>query len=155
VAQENQETTQAAHDADQRPGDDQSEIHQPAKLLRIAHMVRTMLDEVGTTELDEPGRRRLADLHNHLLEELEEIVSDDLGKELAEVTTSLRDGTPSGPELRVAQAQLAGWLEGLFRGIQASMAAQQQSAAQQLEQMKRRAIGEGPGQQAGGSGQYL
>lgn len=129
------------------------EIEEPAKLLRIAHMVRSMLDEVRTTELDEAGRARLADVHQRSIDALREVVSGDLEEELAEVADHLGEGTPTGSELRVAQAQLAGWLEGLFRGIQASMAAQQQATKQQLAQMQQQQQQQqvsGPG-----SGQYL
>jgi hypothetical protein len=127
-----------------------SDIEEPAKLLRIAHMVRSMLDEVRTTELDEAGRARLADVHRRAVAALREVVSDDLEEELTDVADQLGDETPTGSELRVAQAQLAGWLEGLFRGIQATMAAQQQAAKQQLAQIQQE-------QQEGtsGSGQYL
>lgn len=129
----------------------QEEVEHPTRLMRIAHMVRSMLDEVRATELDEAGRERLAEIHDQAIASLKEIVSEDLGAELEEMSL-LPDGTPSGSELRVAQAQLAGWLEGLFRGIQASMATQQQ--LQQLAQLQRRQAIEGGGRQ-GGAGQYL
>ncbi|MBW3578236.1 MAG: bacterial proteasome activator family protein [Actinobacteria bacterium] len=135
-------------DGDKPP---QEEVEHPTRLMRIAHMVRSMLDEVRTTELDEAGRERLAEIHDQAIASLKEIVSEDLGAELEEMNL-LPDGTPSGSELRVAQAQLAGWLEGLFRGIQASMATEQQ--LQQLAQFQRRQAIEGGGRQ-GGAGQYL
>ncbi len=130
------------------------EVEHPTKLLRIAHSTRSMLDEVKTTELDEAGRKRLADIHNRTIESLKEILSEDLSEELTEDVQGLHEGdTPTGAELRVAQAQLAGWLEGLFRGIQASMATQQMAAQKQLQQMKQqKAIEGGQGQ---GTGQYL
>ncbi len=131
---------------------EREEVEHPAKLLRIAHMVKSMLDEVRTTELDEAGRRRLADIHNRAVEELRGIVSEDLQDELADVRTGVEgDDAPTGDELRVAQAQLAGWLEGLFRGIQASMAAQARQAQQQLVGGQG---GQGPDDSAP-SGQYL
>lgn len=126
------------------------EIEEPAKLLRIAHMIRSMLDEVKTTELDEAGRQRLAEIHNQTLEELHGIVSEDLREELQDVTAGVEaDGAPSGAELRVAQAQLAGWLEGLFRGIQASMAAQARQSQQQIQ------AAAASGDESSRSGQYL
>ncbi|MGZ6772866.1 MAG: proteasome activator, partial [Mycobacteriaceae bacterium] len=47
------------------------------------------------------------------------------------------EATPSESELRIAQAQLVGWLEGLFHGIQTAIYAQQMAARAQLEQMRR------------------
>lgn len=130
----------------------ESEIEHPAKLLRIAHTVRSLLDEVKTTEVDEAGRRRLAEIHERVLKSLHEIVSEDLSEELEGLTSGASDDeVPSAAELRIAQAQLAGWLEGLFRGIQASMASQQRMLQQQLQQMQEQG---GPGQQQRG-GQYL
>ncbi len=114
------------------------EIEHPTKLLRLAHMIRSMLDEVQHTELDEAGRRRLADINERTVSQLQEVMSENLGEELVELSAPLHgDDTPSGSELRVVQAQLAGWLEGLFRGIQASMATQQMAAQHQLEQLRR------------------
>lgn len=130
-----------------REGD---EVEHPAKLLRIAHMIKSMLDEVRTADLDEAGRKRLADIHNRAVEELREIVSEDLQEELADVRASVEsEEAPTAAELRVAQAQLAGWLEGLFRGIQASMAAQ---ARQAQEQLMRAQSGD---EETSPSGQYL
>lgn len=148
-----EESTNPEVEDPQQEGDvgRREEIEEPAKLLRIAHMVRTTLDEVRTTELDEAGRDRLAELLKRSVDALSEVISDDLSDELKDVTEQLHDGTPSGPELRVAQAQLAGWLEGLFRGIQASMAAQQQSAQQQLQKMQK----QGQLESGGSAGQYL
>lgn len=133
------------------------EVEHPTKLLRIAHSVRSMLDEVKVTDLDEAGRKRLADIHNRTVTSLREILSEDLSDELSEDMQFLHDEIPTGSELRIAQAQLAGWLEGLFRGIQASMATQQMAAKQQLQQMRQqRALGQGGGDQGeGGTGQYL
>lgn len=131
----------------------ESEIEHPAKLLRIAHTVRSLLDEVKTTELDEAGRRRLAEIHDRVMTSLHEIVSEDLSAELEGITAGAPDeDVPSAAELRIAQAQLAGWLEGLFRGIQASMASQQRLLQQQLQQMQEQ--GGRPGEQTRG-GQYL
>lgn len=134
------------------PGADDAEqkeaVTHPSKLIRIASMVRTLLDEVRQAPLDEAGRARLRQIHEHSLEALETVLSDDLRQELEEVVLPFTSDTPSESELRIAQAQLVGWLEGLFHGIQASMFTQQAMAQQQMEQMRRRSI-EG-GQRPGG-----
>jgi len=132
-------------------------VSSPSKLIRIASMVRTMLDEVRHAPLDEAGRRRLRQIHERSLNELQEVLSPDLREELSEVALPFSEGTPSESELRIAQAQLVGWLEGLFHGIQATMATQQAMAQQQFEQMRRRALPQGPGQQPPGPpvGPYL
>jgi hypothetical protein len=123
-------------------------ISQPSKLIRIATMVKSMLEEVRQASLDEAGRQRLRQIHERSLAELSEALSEDLREELGEVMLPFDDGTPSESELRIAQAQLVGWLEGLFHGIQASMMTQQMMAQQQLEQMRRKALP--PGQQPQG-----
>jgi hypothetical protein len=135
-------------------------VTHPSKLIRIASMVRTLLDEVRSAPLDEAGRQRMRTIHERSLQELESVLSDDLRKELSEVVLPFSSESPSESELRIAQAQLVGWLEGLFHGIQASMFSQQAMAQQQLEQMRRRALetgrpmpGGGPGDQ--GPGAYL
>lgn len=126
-------------------------IDHPTKLMRVAHMVRTMLDEVRTTDLDEAGRARLAAIHRRSIEMLKGVVSDELGQELDDVTGELSpDDVPTGSELRVVQAQLAGWLEGLFRGIQATMMSQQAAVRDQLQQQQ--ALERGG---EGARGQYL
>jgi len=132
--------------------DVRSEIEQPAKLMRIAMTVQTLFQEVTTTELDEAGRVRLTEIHNRIVEELRELVSSNLEAELEALTLESQDGPPSGGELRVTQAQLAGWLQGVFHGIQASVASQQMAAQQQLAQMQRQGAGEGANPR---SGQYL
>jgi hypothetical protein len=136
-------------------GDESSEqISSPTKLIRIASMVRTMLDEVRRAPLDDAGRRRLAEIHERSLQELESVLSPDLQKELAEVVLPLTSEAPTESELRLAQAQLVGWLEGLFHGIQATLFTQQAAAQGQLDQMRRRALEQAPGSPAGPSG-YL
>jgi hypothetical protein len=139
-------------------GDDASEqVSSPTKLIRIASMVRTMLDEVRRAPLDDAGRRRLREIHERSLEELETVLSPDLQQELTEVVLPLTSDSPSESELRLAQAQLVGWLEGLFHGIQATLFTQQATAQGQLDQMRRRAAIEqppGPPGPAGPSG-YL
>ena len=112
------------------------QVTRPTKLIRIASMVRTMLEEVRRAPLDEEGRRRLRAIHERSIHELEGVLSPDLTRELSEVVLPFTSETPSDSELRLAQAQLVGWLEGLFHGIQASIFTQQASAQQQLEQMR-------------------
>jgi hypothetical protein len=131
------------------------QISSPTKLIRIASMVRTMLDEVRRAPLDDAGRRRLREIHERSLQELEGVLSPDLRQELSEVVLPLTSDTPTESELRLAQAQLVGWLEGLFHGIQATLFTQQAAAQGQLEQMRRRAIDPGSmGQSANPTG-YL
>ena len=124
--------------------EDQGEqITSPTKLIRIASMVRTMLDEVRRAPLDDAGRRRLREIHERSLHELESVLSPDLQQELTEVVLPLTGEDPSESELRLAQAQLVGWLEGLFHGIQATLFTQQAMAQSQFEEMRRRRALEG------------
>ena len=146
--------------ADQ-PEQETGTVSEPAKVMRIGTMIRQLLEEVKATELDEPGRDRLKEIYETSVEELAESLSPDLREELQRLALPFdEDDIPSGPELRVAQAQLVGWLEGLFHGIQATLFAQQSAARQQLEQMQR-AQALPPGQQPGvgpqqqGGGVYL
>ncbi len=126
---------------------DRETVSQPSKLIRIATMVKSMLEEVRQASLDEAGRQRLRQIHERSLTELSEVLSADLQEELGEVMLPFSDGTPTESELRIAQAQLVGWLEGLFHGIQATMMTQQMMAQQQLAQMRQRALPPGvPGQ---------
>jgi Rad3-related DNA helicase len=119
-------------------------VAQPAKLLRIAAMIRELLDEVRQSAPDEAGRKRLRAIYAKALTTLKEGLSEELQKELETLTIPL-EGTPTESEIRLAQAQLVGWLEGLFHGIQATLFTQQALAQQQLEQMRRQpAIGRGP-----------
>jgi len=124
-------------------------ITEPAKLLRIASMVRELLDETRQASLDEAGRKRLAEVYHHAVDELAEVLSPDLKEELEELAPPLA-GVPTESEIRVAQAQLVGWLEGLFHGIQAAMFAQQAAARAQFEELRRRGL---PGTQQPGPGQ--
>lgn len=134
----------------------QSEIDRPDKLLRLAGTVQGLLNEVRATELDDAGRQRLAQVHQSVLDELETVVSQDLVEELEAMDVDGIGPDATGGELRVAQAQLAGWLEGLFHGIRASVANQQAAMlqqAQQAQQTGQRQQGRpGAGQQ---TGQYL
>jgi hypothetical protein len=124
--------------SDASDGEDSEQVTQPTKLIRIASMVRSMLDEVRRAPLDDAGRRRLREIHDRSLAELESVLSPDLQKELSEVVLPLTSDAPSESELRLAQAQLVGWLEGLFHGIQATLFTQQAMAQSQLEEVRRR-----------------
>lgn len=137
--------------------DSTATVSEPAKVMRIGTMIKQLLEEVKATELDEPGRDRLKEIYETSVEELAESLSPDLREELNRLALPFDDDeTPSGPELRVAQAQLVGWLEGLFHGIQATLFAQHNAAKQQLDQMQRpQALppgqgGQQPPQQGGG-----
>ena len=113
-------------------------ITEPAKVMRIGSMVKQLLDEAHATTLDEPSRERLAEIYERSIVELSEALSPDLQEELRMLALPFHEGTvPSEAELRVAKAQLVGWLEGLFHGIQATLFAQQIAARQQLEQIGR------------------
>ena len=144
------------------PGETQASetesVSQPTKLIRIASMVRALLDEARRAPLDDVGRRSLKEIHERSIHELDEILSDDLQRELDEVTLPFSGETPSESELRIAQAQLVGWLEGLFHGIQATLFSQQAAAQSQFEEMRRRRALEtapsGPGMPQSPSG-YL
>jgi hypothetical protein len=127
-------------DAEPAPIPATDTITEPAKLLRIASMVRELLEETRQTSLDEPGRKRLAEIYGRSVGELAGILSEDLREELASLAPPIDDGVPTESELRVAQAQLVGWLEGLFHGIQAAMFAQQASARAQFEELRRRGL---------------
>src|SRR5205814_4206588 len=144
---------------DGQDGGDESgeQISSPTKLIRIASMVRTMLDEVRRAPLDDAGRRRLREIHERSIQELDSVLSPDLQQELSEVVLPLTSESPSESELRLAQAQLVGWLEGLFHGIQATLFTQQAMAQSQFEEMRRRrALEGGPmGQQQPSPSGYL
>ena len=120
------------------PGEPDEQVLRPTKLIRIASMVRTMLDEVRRAPLDDAGRRALREIHERSLSELHGILSPELQEELSKVVLPFSAETPSESELRIAQAQLVGWLEGLFHGIQATLFTQQAVAQQQFEEMRRR-----------------
>jgi hypothetical protein len=131
------------------PAEPDEQVLRPTKLIRIASMVRTMLDEVRRAPLDDAGRRALREIHERSLLELEGVLSPELQQELSEVVLPFSAETPSESELRIAQAQLVGWLEGLFHGIQATLFTQQAMAQQQFEEMRRRQalqLGGSPGE---------
>ncbi len=125
-------------------------IEQPAKVMRIGSMIKQLLEEVRSAPLDEAGRARLAEIHDRSIKELEEGLAPELVDELRRITLPFAESsTPSDAELRIAQAQLVGWLEGLFHGIQTALFAQQMAARAQLEQMRRALPGGGGGGPAG------
>jgi hypothetical protein len=164
-------------DLDEQPTDGAEDpgklIEQPAKVMRIGSMIKQLLEEVRAAPLDEAGRQRLREIHRRSITELEDGLAPELREELDRLTLPFDEGsTPSEAELRIAQAQLVGWLEGLFHGIQAALVAQQMAARMQLEQMRtggRPALPVGPGGARmvpglippgvppgdGGTGQYL
>lgn len=119
-------------------------VESPAKVMRIGSMIKQLLDEVRQAELDQPSRERLREIYETSVAELASALSPDLSDELARLALPFDEDVPSEAELRVAKAQLVGWLEGLFHGIQTTLFAQQMAARQQLEEMRRRLP---PGQQ--------
>ena len=141
-------------------------VEQPAKVMRIGNMIRQLLDEVKSAPLDDASRQRLRAIHKASISELKDGLAPELIEELDRITLPFsEDAVPTDAELRIAQAQLVGWLEGLFHGIQTALFAQQMAARAQLEQM-RRALPPGvlsgvpPGQQPlppreGSGGMYL
>jgi hypothetical protein len=134
-------------------GDPRSAVAQPDKVLRIATMVRELLDETRAAPPDEQGRVMLRNAYEKAVDELSEVLSDDLKRELEELAPPM-EGVPTESELRVAQALLVGWLEGLFHGIQAAMWAQQMAARAQFDELRRRSLPPGmqgiPGARPGG-----
>lgn len=141
-------------------------VEQPAKVMRIGSMIRQLLEEVKAAPLDEASRARLKEIHTSSIKELEDGLAPELIEELERLTLPFAEGAaPSDAELRIAQAQLVGWLEGLFHGIQTTLFAQQMAARAQLENM-RKALppgvaglqAQGPGgldEERHGSGPYL
>jgi hypothetical protein len=139
-------------------GEEHNNVAEPAKVMRVGTMIRQLLEEVRQTEMDGPSRDRLREIYETSITEISAAVSPDLREELDRLALPFGEGTPTDAELRIAQAQLVGWLEGLFHGIQATLFAQQMAARSQLEDMRRRlpAGGEtgGPGETPAG-GTYL
>jgi hypothetical protein len=155
-------------DVPMEPGEDADDksltdlVEQPAKVMRIGTMIKQLLEEVRAAPLDDASRNRLRDIHRTSIRELEDGLAPELRDELERLTLPFtEDSVPSDAELRIAQAQLVGWLEGLFHGIQTALFAQQMAARQQLEQMRQGALPPGisaPGQRgptSPGTGQYL
>lgn len=115
-------------------------VEEPGKVMRIGTMIKQLLDEVRSAPLDEAGRARLKEIHRRSIAELEDGLAPELTEELERLSLPFTDeGIPSEAELRIAQAQLVGWLEGLFHGIQTALFAQQVAARAQFEEMRRRA----------------
>jgi hypothetical protein len=112
-------------------------VEQPAKVMRIGRMVQQLLEEVKSAPVDEPGRKRLATVLHTSIQELKDGLAPELDDELDRLIQPFDETTPTESELRIAQAQLVGWLEGLFHGIQTAIYAQQMAARSQLEQMRR------------------
>jgi hypothetical protein len=128
-------------------------VDQPAKVMRIGSMIKQLLEEVRASELDEASRVRLKEIHTRSIKELEEGLAPELVAELERISLPFTEGSvPSESELRVAQAQLVGWLEGLFHGIQTALFAQQMAARAQFEEMRRRALPPGLGGPGGPGG---
>jgi hypothetical protein len=123
-------------------GEVRESVEQPAKVMRIGSMIKQLLEEVRQAPLDERSRDRLREIFDTSVHELSEALSPDLQDELGRLAPPFGDSPPSDSELRVAQAQLVRWLEGLFHGIQATLFAQQMAARQQLEEMRRLPPGE-------------
>jgi hypothetical protein len=116
-------------------------VDQPAKVMRIGSMIKQLLEEVRASSLDEASRVRLKEIHTRSIRELEEGLAPELVEELERISLPFTDDAiPSEAELRVAQAQLVGWLEGLFHGIQTALFAQQMAARAQFEEIRRRAL---------------
>jgi Protein of unknown function (DUF2587) len=111
-------------------------VEQPAKVMRIGSMIKQLLEEVRGAPLDEAGRARLVEIHRRSIRELEQGLAPELVDELERITLPFGSDTPTDAELRIAQAQLVGWLEGLFHGIQTALVAQQMAARMQLEGMR-------------------
>ncbi len=133
-------------------------VEQPAKVMRIGTMIKQLLEEVRAAPLDEASRARLREIHQSSIRELCDGLAPELRDELERITLPFSDDAiPTDAELRIAQAQLVGWLEGLFHGIQTALFAQQMAARAQLEEMRRRALPMGQPQQQPGqqSGPYL
>ena len=142
---------QPVEEDEQRPN--AGTVDEPAKLLRIALMLREMQEEARRAATDEPGRERLRHVHERAIDQLCQSLSGSLRDELAAFTLPFDEETPSEPEILIAQAQLIGWLEGLFQGIQAAIVNQQMQARHQLEQMRQRGLPPGvmvPGQAPAG-----
>src|SRR3954453_14978113 len=112
-------------------------VEQPAKVMRIGSMIKQLLEEVRNAPLDEAGRTRLAEIHRRSIAELKQGLAPELIDELDRIALPFKEEAPSDAELRIAQAQLVGWLEGLFHGIQTALFAQQMAAQQQLQGMRR------------------
>jgi hypothetical protein len=130
-------------------------IESPAKVMRIGSMVKQLLEEVRTASLDEAGRTRLREIYEQSVRELSTALSEDLSQELDRMAIPFGEGVPTESELRIAQAQLVGWLEGLFHGIQATLMAQQLAARAQLDELRQRQLPGGAPPAPPRAGTYL
>jgi len=146
---------QPSGEASSPPEENEDFISQPAKVMRIGSMVKTLLDEARSAPLDEAGRIRLREIYELSVTELSHALSKDLSSELSRMALPFASEIPSESELRVAQAQLVGWLEGLFHGIQATIFAQQAAAQAQLQEMRNRSLTPGSPDGTARSGTYL
>lgn len=129
--------SERSEQSEQEPTNPADLVEQPAKVMRIGSMIKNLLEEVRNAPLDEAGRRRLAEIHKRSIDELKGGLAPELVDELDRIALPFSDAAPSDAELRIAQAQLVGWLEGLFHGIQTALVAQQMAAQQQLAGMRR------------------
>ncbi|KAA9166878.1 DUF2587 domain-containing protein [Amycolatopsis acidicola] len=156
-------TARIGSDSDEQQESVGDLVEEPAKVMRIGTMIKQLLEEVRAAPLDDASRARLREIHQTSVKELEQALAPELQSELERLVRPFtEDSTPSDAELRIAQAQLVGWLEGLFHGIQTALFAQQMAARVQLEQMRRglppgasAARGEAPTPGISGTGQYL
>jgi len=130
-------TSSPDNDTVQSPDEQQPSVTDAAKLIRLGTMVQALMDEVRSADTDEQSRMMLARIHNETVDELSKVLSPDLMDELSEFAACCDEqGVPTESEIRVAQAQLVGWMQGLLQGLQASMAAQQAAAAGQLRELQ-------------------
>ena len=138
VAERDQGDSEGADEPakESRPTNPADLVEEPAKVMRIGAMVKQLLEEVRGAPLDDKGRARLAEIHSRSIAELKDGLAPELVAELERIALPFSDVAPSDAELRIAQAQLVGWLEGLFHGIQTALVAQQMAAQQQLQQMR-------------------
>ena len=147
------EVLEATVDGDQEGDKSTESVNEPAKVLRIGSMTKSLLDEARAAPLDEKSRVRLREIYEQSVHDLSEGLSPDLAAELARMTPPFDVDAPSDAELRIAQAQLVGWLEGLFHGIQATLMSQQMAARAQLEEMRQRGLPSAG--ESGRTGAYL
>ena len=150
-------TAEVVNPSDPAPNVEEEVVSEPGKVMRIGSMIKQLLEEVRQAPLDERSRIRLREIYEVSIRELSSSLSTDLREELASLALPFGDEAPSDAELRVAQAQLVGWLEGLFHGIQAAIFAQQMAAQAQLQQMRQMGpmgqMGLPPGAGAGDAGE--
>ncbi|MFP4514135.1 MAG: proteasome activator [Acidimicrobiales bacterium] len=134
MAEQEPEPMQPDHAAAEERAEREPDVSNPAEMIRLANMFQALMIEVRDLELDEAGRKRLFDVHRHAVEALKDLLSSDLKEELEDLGLPIQEADATGPALRVAQAQLVGWLNGVFQGVQAAMA-QQMAAGRQMGQL--------------------